>query len=127
MTANAPTAPPPETKSGRGVVLATVALLFFAVVWAADSYSAGKLDQWSKDLAQLVGTLSLEEVETALDFGQGGVAGELGLSPGGRVQFEEDQVVVSIQRTLMWHTRCVTGSGQPGELVEQVEVSDGSC
>lgn len=127
MTANAPRAPSREARPGRGVVLATVALLFFAVVWVADSYSAGKLEQWSKDLAQLVGTLSLEEVETVLDVGQGGVAGELGLPPGGRVQFEDDQVAVSIQRTFMWHTRCVTGSGKPGELVEQVEVTEGSC
>lgn len=127
MTTNALMAPSREATSGRGVVLATVALLFFAVVWVADSYSAGKLDQWSNDLAQLVGTLSLEGVETALDLGHGGVAGELGLPPGGRVQFEDDQIVVSLQRTFMWHTRCVTGSGHPGEVVEQVEVTEGSC
>ena len=127
MTANAPMAPSREARSGRGIVLATVAVLLFAVVWVADSYSAGKLDQWSNDLAQLVGTLSLEEVKTPLDFSQGGVAGELGLPLGGRVQFEDDQVVVSIQRTFMWHTRCVTGRGQPGEVVEQVEVTEGSC
>lgn len=127
MTANAPMAPSRDARSGRGVILATVALLFFAVAWMAESYSAGKLDQWSTDLAQLVGTLSLEEVETPLDFSQGGVAGELGLPPGGRVQFEDDQVVVSVQRTFMWHTRCVIGRGQPGEVVEQVEVTQGSC
>ena len=127
MTANAPVAPSREARSGRGIVLASVACLFFAVVWMADSYAAGKLEQWSNDLAQLVDTLSLEEVETALDLGQGGVAGDLGLPPGGRVQFEDDQVVVSIQRAFMWHTRCVTGRGQAGEVVEQVEVTEGSC
>ena len=127
MTTTAPTAPARDGRSGRGVVLGTVALLFLAVVWMADAYSAGKLEQWSNDLAGLVGTLSLEEIETPLAFSQGGVAGELGLPGGGRVRYVDDQVIISIQRSLMWHTRCVTGRGPAGGTVEQVEVTEGSC